>query len=257
MSDPDALTPAQDAEVRRLLRSARVTEPMPPEMVDRLDATLRELTAERSDQEPAEPSATDEFPDAVAATPAAPVISLDARRMRRAKFGRGLLVAAAVVAVVGVGGPTVLRSVNVGGSASSDAGGGAAAGDSAPRTAQQESDSKAVRDNQAPTSAQSVTSLVRADYLAADVAAAIAESDRVAATSGGQPMGGSAGSSPAPACVLPSTVAGATVPIEYVDAQGVSAPGVLRIAGREAKKRVVEVWLCGAAEPVSVVRVPR
>lgn len=81
-------TPAEQERVRRLLAEARHREPMPAEVVARLDATLAELAAS---------------PAPVPATPA--VASLAARRRRRAT---GLLVAAAAVTVVGLGVPTIL-----------------------------------------------------------------------------------------------------------------------------------------------------
>ena len=42
----EALTPAQEERVRRLLADARHTAPMPAEVADRLDAVVRELAAE-------------------------------------------------------------------------------------------------------------------------------------------------------------------------------------------------------------------
>lgn len=80
MTDAPDLTPEQDA-VRRLLADARHDGTTPPEVVERLDATLAALVSERQE------------------APAAPVVDLGARRRRVA--GIGLLAAAAVV-VAGV-----------------------------------------------------------------------------------------------------------------------------------------------------------
>jgi hypothetical protein len=85
------LTSAQDEAVRRLLASARVTDPMPADVVARLDRVLTELTP------PMETSETS--PDT------GQVIDLAARR--RVRF-RNLLVAAAAVVAVGITAPQLL-----------------------------------------------------------------------------------------------------------------------------------------------------
>lgn len=82
MSDPETdLTPGQDDAVRRLLASARHTDPTPPEVVARLDAALASLTSDRLEAR-------------------APVVTLASRRRRTAGT---LLLAAAAVVVAGVG----------------------------------------------------------------------------------------------------------------------------------------------------------
>ncbi len=96
------LTPAEEERVRRLLADARHTEPMPDEVVARLDGVLADL-AERP-------------------APAPTVVtSLDAARRRRSR-GRALLVAAAAVTVLGVGTPSLMNALD---------GMGVSAGDSA------------------------------------------------------------------------------------------------------------------------------
>lgn len=120
MTDPE-LTPAEE-RVRRLLADARHTEPMPADVVARLDAVLAELTSEGGS------AAT----DASVAEPEAPV-SLAARRRRNFT---GLLVAAAVVALIGAAGPTlidgsVMNTFQNETASSSDAGGSAEDGDAA------------------------------------------------------------------------------------------------------------------------------
>lgn len=88
MSDPDApLSPAQDEAVRAHLAAARHTDPAPPDVVARLEATLGSLQAERS---------------AGGAESPAPVVTLASRRRRRAATAL-LGAAAAVVLAVGVG----------------------------------------------------------------------------------------------------------------------------------------------------------
>lgn len=72
---------SEDDQIRRLLADARHTEPIPPDVAERLDGALADLRADR----PLRPTVTD-----LAA----------ARRRRRA---RTMLIAAAAVIVVGVG----------------------------------------------------------------------------------------------------------------------------------------------------------
>jgi hypothetical protein len=87
--DPESeLTPAQDDAVRKLLASARHTEPAPPDVVARLDAALAALNTDRLDTR-------------------APVVTLASRRRRTAA---SLLLAAAAVVVAGVGIGQVLPS---------------------------------------------------------------------------------------------------------------------------------------------------
>jgi hypothetical protein len=85
MSDERDLTPEQEARVARLLADARVEEPMPAEVAERLDRVLAGLAGEPVSPPPERP---------------APVVDLAARRRRRV---RTLLVAAAAVVVAGVG----------------------------------------------------------------------------------------------------------------------------------------------------------
>ncbi len=87
--EPDDLQADPDAEaVRRLLADARHTDPMPADVVDRMDAVLTDLAASPAESgEPAD------------APVASVVVSLAAQRRRRAV---GLLVAAAAIVVGGV-----------------------------------------------------------------------------------------------------------------------------------------------------------
>ena len=95
------LTPAQTESVRRLLAEARATGPIPPDVRARLDDVLGELKAGALDSVASaaiDPPVTD-------SSPSAKVIDLSARR--RAKVGK-LLVAAAAVVAIGVAIPQVL-----------------------------------------------------------------------------------------------------------------------------------------------------
>ncbi len=111
--EPDDLQADPDAEaVRRLLADARHTDPMPADVVDRMDAVLTDLAAG--------PGESGEPADA----PVDPVVvSLAAQRRRRAA---GLLVAAAAIVVGGV----VLAQHPLGTSSQSTASAGGRAADS-------------------------------------------------------------------------------------------------------------------------------
>ena len=86
---PDSPEPMpQEEQVRRLLAAARHTEPMPDDVVARLDGVLAGLARERAGA------------DRAAELPTAPVDLAGARRRRTV---RNLLVAAAAVVAVGVG----------------------------------------------------------------------------------------------------------------------------------------------------------
>lgn len=116
----------EDEQVRRLLADARHTEPMPDDVVARLDGVLADLHADR----PVRPGVTD-----LAA----------ARRRRRA---RGLLVAAAAVVVAGLaadqirgaGGGDDSDSAASGGAASQVEDGGGAGREVAPESAERPSE---------------------------------------------------------------------------------------------------------------------
>jgi hypothetical protein len=115
--DPD-LTPSEE-QLRRLLADARHDEPVPDDVVDRLDRVLADLRDE--------PRRT---PAAVDAAP----IDLAARRRRR--IARNVLVAAAAVVVLGVG----ISRIDLSGQ---DAGGSADSGSaSAPESAARDDESR-------------------------------------------------------------------------------------------------------------------
>lgn len=81
-------------DVRRLLADARHDEPMPSEVVARLDAVLADLVADR------EGSPLQADPVESSAVESAPVVDLSARRRRRRA---AVVLAAAAVVVAGVG----------------------------------------------------------------------------------------------------------------------------------------------------------
>lgn len=84
MNTPESPSPEEEARLRRLLAEARETEPMPPDVVARLEAALGELSTE---------------PGEAAAAGGAQVV----RFHRRRRTVAGIFAAAAVVVVAGVG----------------------------------------------------------------------------------------------------------------------------------------------------------
>ena len=118
------MTPEQEEQVRRALGSLPPEGPVPPEVARRLDARLAELVAER-DTESAEPTGS----PAVPVGDGAERDDLAARRRRR-RWRTGL-VAAASVAVLGVGLGTVVDDLSLGGGDSESSTAGAGAEDSA------------------------------------------------------------------------------------------------------------------------------
>lgn len=108
--EPEADAAEQEA-VRRLLADARHREPVPPDVIARLQAVLVGLAAEGR-------GAVDRPPPA---PPLAPVVDLAARRRRRVTR---LLVAAAAVAVLGVGVGQVVGTVDSGDDQGTPAAGG-------------------------------------------------------------------------------------------------------------------------------------
>jgi hypothetical protein len=137
MSDPtpeSPLTPAQDDAVRALLASAKHTDPVPADVVARLEATLASLGDERR-----------ETPVATPDEGSAPVVTLASRRRRTAAT---LVLAAAAVVVAGVGIGQVLPS-----DPSSDSAGSAESATSAEDRSSAESDRAFGAEGSAPGAA--------------------------------------------------------------------------------------------------------
>lgn len=115
------MTPEQEEAVRRALASEPASGPMPRELADRLDAALSDLASERSASAVAEQRAASPV-----TRPSGPsrLSGLSGARRRR---WPGLLVAAASVAVLGVGVGIVAQDMS--GSESADSATGTAATD--------------------------------------------------------------------------------------------------------------------------------
>jgi hypothetical protein len=208
------LEPGQDARIRALLADARHTEPMPADVVARLDRVLDGLASERA--------------------PVAPVIDLARRRRTAAK----LLVAAAAVIVAGVGVSQVLPGVG------SDNGSAdqATAGD-APEAAQ--ADGSGGGSDRAPQLSDSVVpqpvygdaARIRPDHFGADVRRVRSRID------GGDAKSYSA--VPDTAC-LPAPVGEGTVIAATYD----GAPAALVLRPPAGDTQVVDLYLCGQTAPL-------
>jgi hypothetical protein len=222
----DELTPEQE-EVRRLLAEARHVDPMPDDVVDRLDRVLAGLAAESGD-------------DRVAA-PAASVVSLASRRRHRAKTA---LVAAAAVVAVGIGlGQVIGDGVGGGGSA-----------DSTAASSAQERESSADLDARADSEYLVVTEPlpVRPEHFSSDVRR-IRGGLRSLVTDQTSKSPPALSSSPSEdyACAAASSGPGALVPVRYG-----SRRGVLLFEPVRGDSQVVELFACGNAEALRSVTLP-
>lgn len=227
MSAPDPrpnpdLTPAQDDAVRALLASARHTEPIPDEVVARLDATLASLTGDRQETR-------------------APVVALASRRRRTAST---LLLAAAAVVVAGVGIGQVLSPDGSDDSAGSESvmstqDRAAGKSDGVPYSAEAEAPDEGGAELQNDSSARTAPSpgsglLAELSSLSSDTALRpqVRKLRSVsAATASDTP------------CAGPDVGSGTTVPVTY---DGVPGALVFRIPSGSSQR--VDVFLCGERE---------
>ena len=227
----DGLTPEQE-EVRRLLAEARHVDPMPDDVVDRLDQVLTGLATESGD-------------DRVAA-PAASVVSLASRRRHRAKTA---LVAAAAVVAVGIGLGRVIGD-GVGG------GGGA---DSTAASSAQERESSADRDGagldaRADSEYLVVTEPlpVRPEHFSSDVRRIRGDLRSLVADQTSKSPPALSSSPPEDyACAAAGSGPGALVPVRYGSRRGVLLFGPVR-----GDSQVVELFACGNAEALRSVTLP-
>ena len=194
-STPDpALPPDTERAVRRLLAEARVTDPLPADVAERLDATLAALRS---------PAMT----TAMTTATTAPVVALASRRRRVLP---GLLAAAAAVVVAGVVAPQVLPLGATSGndesaSSAQDSSGGDQVDSDAPENGAS-SESQRSKEPTPPTPMVDTASSVRlrprhleadllalrrhgatADLVAAEVGCPAATADGILATYAGEP----------------------------------------------------------------------
>ena len=202
-STPDpALPPDTERAVRRLLAEARVTDPLPADVAERLDATLAAL---RSPAMTTAMTTATTAPTSTATT--APVVALASRRRRVLP---GLLAAAAAVVVAGVVAPQVLPLGATSGndesaSSAQDSSGGDQVDSDAPENGAS-SESQRSKEPTPPTPMVDTASSVRlrprhleadllalrrhgatADLVAAEVGCPAATADGILATYAGEP----------------------------------------------------------------------
>lgn len=244
MPDPtpeSSLTPAQDDAVRALLASARHTDPVPADVVARLDATLASLSEERRESPLEAPHET-----------RAPVVALASRRRRTAAT---LLLAAAAVVVAGVGIGQVLPSGTSNDSAGSaesatsaedrssaesdqglgaesfspDAGGEEKQGDTSSREVAPEATSGAPSELSARSSDADLKAQVRALRRSATPSALAADQF----------------------CPLPGAGAGELVSVTYD-----GLPGALVFRAPVGRTQQVDVFLCGQRGALRSLQLP-
>ncbi|WP_134765818.1 hypothetical protein [Nocardioides sp. 1609] len=238
MSDeqPEA-TPEQQAQVRRLLAEARHTEPLPPEVAQRLDGVLAQLVSEG-------PRAIDPPPP----SRPAPVDELGARRRRRVT---GLLAAAAAVVVVGVG---IGQVTDLSGGGSDDSGGDASSGGSMSDYADAEdapgrqseapeaAPSEATSDPGAPPSTSARPPTVSVDAFATD-AARLRGRAVVRADAGTVVTGADLSADAMFLCDATPTGPGLLLGVEYED-----RPAVLAYRPARGDTQPVELLRCGTGD---------
>lgn len=215
---PD-LDPASEDSVRRLLAEARHTGPVPPEVAARLDDLLGKLVEARSAE--------------------TGVSSLAARRSRR----RGLLLVAAVAAlVIGIGVPAINRVGQGGSDTASDAGSATSAQDrSDPSAGDQQLPAEAAP--AAPTAPPPLA--LSSDGLGAEVRAALLARDPSSRAYSSELLLLPAG------CGLPSSA-------EYVYLAAATYDGqdaVLGAAAVQDGRQRVDLYLCGTPDPVRSITV--
>lgn len=227
MTDPEPRpTPEEEARVRRLLADARHDEPMPPEVVARLDRVLAGLADD-------------------AAAPAAAVTPLPARRRRAAR----LLVAAAAVVAVGIG---LGQVIDLGGT-TADQEAGAPAADSEPAPQDGAQEEAAPEPDGLPTGSDSLApqadapvvrirpdAFARGAQMARDNRTML---DRSELTGGAVSAYGG--------CRPGAWGEGTFVPVRYG-----RAPAVLVLRRSAGDTQVADLFLCGDREPVRSVTLP-
>ena len=216
------LTPDEESRVRRMLADARHTEPMPGDVVARLDRVLAGLA-----EEPARESA---------------VVRLADRRRRATR----LLVAAAAVVVIGFGGSQVIGGL---GGASMDAMTGA---DEKPAAESAEDHGAAGADpdgepnegpsgpeNEAPTSTQDRVATIRPQQFAADTQELRDVARNYALTELQAQRDGSA-------AFLDVCTTGAWGAGQYVAVRYAGDPGWIVFRRPQGSTQVADLFLCGS-----------
>ena len=220
---------SEDEQVRRLLADARHTDPLPPDVAERLDGVLADLRADR----PLRPTVTD-----LAA----------ARRRRRA---RTMLLAAAAVVVVGIG----IGQLNGGGAGDDEADSATSAGsaDAGGSAATEREQSEATDGllggdaEEAPEPTSEVAGRVTSENFGAKALRlrqqrAVLDRDQDSAAFEYQAKA---------RCIRGDAGAGATVPIRYD-----GSPAVLVYRTPRGDTQVVDLYVCGRDGVVRTITLP-
>lgn len=229
MTDHESADSPEHEQVRRLLAGSRHDEPMPAAVAARLERVLADLA-----ENPPTP------------VPRRPVTSLASRRRRVGQ----LLVAAAAVAVLGIGIGQVVDS----GGGSEDSAGSADAG-AEPEPVASEADAQA-EDEAAPEAAPEPQSGVRRDPQVWRLSASdFAEDARElsAAYSAPAAVAGTADRTDAllTACLARDWGRGSFVPVTYD-----GTPGVLVFRRPRGDTQVADLFVCGSTDPLRSVTLP-
>ncbi len=246
----DELSPETEEQVRRLLASARHTDPMPEIVAARMDEVLRGLSDERR-----EDSLT--APEAAETVKHSPPVSLDAvRRRHHRRFA--LLAGAAALVVGGVVTPLVLHLGDVvGGSSAADS---AAGGSLDSNSGLERSPNKAERTKKAedaapepPAASDSLVAVpLRSTHFRRDVAA-LAKAPKSYLAQRDQTATDSAGRRAIAGCPDdPDLGRGRALRVTYDD-----EPGVLVYRRPSGTEQRVDLFLCGSTSPTRSVTLPR
>lgn len=218
MADDPDLTPEQETRVRRLLTDARHAEPIPEDVVARLDRVLAQLAVADADD-------------------TGRVVSLTARRRRRVG---SLLAAAAAVVAVGIGLGQLMGGPNGGAdTASTDAG-------SSMREAPEAAGTDTIP---SPTYALKGPVPIHPNRFSRDVA----RIQRLADTAyGAHALGPTSTDEKSTfACSPAAWGAGTFVPVTYG-----GEPAVLVLRRVTGDTQVVDLFACGSSDPLRSITLP-
>lgn len=230
MSEPD-LNPARDESVRALLAAAKHTEPAPAHVVARLDETLAGLVSERREVR-------------------APVVTLASRRRRTAST---VLLAAAAAVVFGVGVTQFVPSIGESGQDS-----GASSPESLQDQSTTQSEETAGAQSDSPESPG--TALDQSQLSTRETApvpsATDADTGALSSTTGLKPQVRRLRPEAASTSSL-STEDCLVDPVDHEDVVSITydgRPGALVYQPAVAGRQLVDVYLCGDADPVRSLR---
>ncbi|MFT3873642.1 MAG: hypothetical protein QM714_13535 [Nocardioides sp.] len=247
----DELSPETEEQVRRLLASARHTDPMPETVAARMDEVLRGLSDERR-----EDSLT--APEAAETVKHSPPVSLDAvRRRHHRRFA--LLAGAATLVVGGVVTPMLLHLGEVTGESSTAADratGGSVDSDSglesAPDKPERTDKARGVSPARSSPSDSLAAATLRSEHFRRDVAALTKAPKAYLAERDQTTTDGAAHRAIAGCPDNPDLGRGRALRVTYDD-----EPGMLVYRRPTGTGQRVDLFLCGSSSPTRSVTLPR